>query len=157
MSHGGGLATSFARCKNGTTFATRCLIGSRCMARVSNATNFSQSKLAGALFTRSSEKCFNISSRENSSVLSSSDQPKQQQIIQQRVRQIADLLVEIDDHGIERLGGNRHSQSPRDRCPCSISCAKSRFFRYLSSFRLLSLVLLPGSATYGKCANAGTS
>ena len=38
-----------------------------------------------------------------------------------------------------------------------MSAAKSRFLRYLSSFRLLSFVLLPGSATYGKCAYAGNS
>ena len=36
------------------------------------------------------------------------------------------------------------------RWPCSISWAKSRFFRYLSSLRLLSLFLLPGSATNGR-------
>ena len=40
--------------------------------------------------------------------------------------------------------------------PRALSAAKSRFFRYLSSFRLLSLFLLPGSATYGRWANAGS-
>ena len=70
---------------------------------------------------------------------------------------VADLLVEIDDHRVERLG--RRLSSPDASAiarPCSMSRAKSGFFRYLSSFRLLSLFLLPGSATYGRWAYSGS-
>ena len=49
--------------------------GSSCMWRSWNACSFTGSKLAGALFTRSSEKCSIKSPRWKCSVLSSSDQP----------------------------------------------------------------------------------
>ena len=67
---------------------------------------------------------------------------EQHQVVDDRVGQVADLLVEIDDHRVERLGRGRAGPSPR-RSPGRARgpCAKSGFFRYLSSLRLRQLVL----------------
>ena len=70
-----GAAIRPALSRNGSTMAAFRSSGSSCMWRSWNDCSFTASKLAGALLTRSSEKCSISSARWKCSVLSSSDQP----------------------------------------------------------------------------------
>ena len=89
------------------------------------------------------------------SVLSSRDQPEQQQIVEQSVGEIADLLVEVHDHRVEGLGVGLEPDGVGDRLPVLVELGKLGVLQILVELALAQLALAPRLGDIGEVSIGG--